>query len=157
MHGRACKQYIFRSHNICFQCYGFWWKSFYIPVRKRSQKGLMVSDFAHLCVVFKWRHGSEGVKKREQKTCLGRWTQHELEGCQGLLLAMAILRRRQSQQTIVQVKTEFEINQFCNVGEGIEIDVECCIFPCWFRFVWAFAFLLDLHWRAWSISLHLWA
>ena len=58
----ACKQYIFQSCNICFECYAFWWKSFHTPVQKRRQKGLRVSDFALLWVVFKWNHGSEGVK-----------------------------------------------------------------------------------------------
>ena len=31
--------------------------------KRRSQKGLRVSDFALLSVVFKWHHGSEGVKE----------------------------------------------------------------------------------------------
>ena len=45
--GRACKQYIFRSYNISFQCYALWWKSFHMPVQKRWQKGLNVSNFRH--------------------------------------------------------------------------------------------------------------
>ena len=44
MHGCACKQYIFRSNNIYFQCYVFWWKSFHMPVWKRRQKGLRMSN-----------------------------------------------------------------------------------------------------------------
>ena len=33
-----------------------------MTVRKRKQKGLWVSNFAHLMVIFKWHCGSEGVK-----------------------------------------------------------------------------------------------
>ena len=33
-----------------------------MPVRKRKHKGLRVSNLAFLLVVFKWHHGSEGVK-----------------------------------------------------------------------------------------------
>ena len=62
MQGRSCKQYIFRSYNIYCQRYAFWWKCFHMPVRKRRQKGLKVSNFVLLLVVFKWHHGSEGVK-----------------------------------------------------------------------------------------------
>ena len=62
MHWRACKQYIFRSYKIYFQCYAFSWKSFHMPAGKRRQKGLRVSNFVLLWVVFKWYHGSEGVK-----------------------------------------------------------------------------------------------
>ena len=36
-------------------------KSFHMPVRKRRQKGLKVSEIALLLVVFKWHRGSEGV------------------------------------------------------------------------------------------------
>ena len=61
MRGRACKEYIFLSY-IYFQFNAFWWKSFYMPVQKRRPKGLRVSNFALLWVVFKWPHGSEGVK-----------------------------------------------------------------------------------------------
>ena len=61
MHGCACKQYIFQSYNIYFECYAFWWKSFHVPVWKKK-KGLRVSNFALLWVIFKWNHGSEGVK-----------------------------------------------------------------------------------------------
>ena len=67
MHGCACKQYIFCSCNIYFQCCAFRWKSFHVPVQKRRrQKQLRVSNVALLLVIFKWHHGSEGVK-REQK------------------------------------------------------------------------------------------
>ena len=68
MHERTCKQYIFRPHNICFQCYAFWWKSFHMPVRKRRRKGLWVSNFALLWVVFKWHHGNDGVNMYGCKT-----------------------------------------------------------------------------------------
>ena len=61
MHRHACKQYILRSYNIYFQCYVFRWKSFHMPVWKRREKPLGVSNFVLLIVVFKWRHGSEGV------------------------------------------------------------------------------------------------
>ena len=37
VHRRACKQYVFRSCDIYFQCYEFWWRSFHMPVRKRRQ------------------------------------------------------------------------------------------------------------------------
>ena len=63
LHGRTCKQYIFRFCKIYFQRYTFGWKSFYVPMQKRRQKGLMVSNFTPLLVVFKWYHGSEGVKQ----------------------------------------------------------------------------------------------
>ena len=59
--GRACRQYTFRSYNICFQLYAFWWRAFHMPVWKRRQKGSRVWNFAFLLVVFKWHHGSEGV------------------------------------------------------------------------------------------------
>ena len=48
--------------HIYFQCHVFWSNSFHMPVQKRKQKGLRVSDFALSLVVFKWRHGSERVK-----------------------------------------------------------------------------------------------
>ena len=37
-HARACKQYTFRSYNICFQFYTFWWRSFHMAVPKRRQR-----------------------------------------------------------------------------------------------------------------------
>ena len=61
MHGCACKQNIFQSCDIYFQCYAFGWRSFHSPVWKRSQKGLRASNFALSWVVFKWHHGSDGV------------------------------------------------------------------------------------------------
>ena len=61
MHRSTCKQYSFRSFNIYFQCYAFWWRSFHKPERNRKQKGLLVSNFALLWVVFKWHHASERV------------------------------------------------------------------------------------------------
>ena len=45
-----------------------WWKCFHRPVRKRRQKGLRVSSFLILLVVFKWYHGSEGVKTRARES-----------------------------------------------------------------------------------------
>ena len=45
MNGRSCKQYIFRSYNIYFQCCVFWWKSCHMPVRKRKEKDLSLSTF----------------------------------------------------------------------------------------------------------------
>ena len=57
--GRACKQYIFRSFNVCFQCSVFWWKSFHMPVRKRT--GLKDSNLAFSLAIFKRHHGNEGV------------------------------------------------------------------------------------------------
>ena len=59
MHGRAGKQFIFRSY---FECCAFLWKSFHMPVWKRKRKGLRVSNFALLLVVFKRHPGSEAVK-----------------------------------------------------------------------------------------------
>ena len=41
-HGRACKQNILLSYNICFQFCVFWWRSFHMPVRKSRQNGLRV-------------------------------------------------------------------------------------------------------------------
>ena len=75
-HANTCKQYIFPSYNIFyFQCCAFWWKSVYMPVQKRRQKGWRVSNLVLLLVVFKWHHGREGVKdlwgsldSRDQKT-----------------------------------------------------------------------------------------
>ena len=62
MHGHACKQYIFWSYNIYFQCLVFSWLSFHMLVqKKKKKKDLGVWNFALLLVVFKWHHGSEGV------------------------------------------------------------------------------------------------
>ena len=59
MQGPACKQYIFRSCNIYFECCAFWWKSFHMPVpKKKKKKGLRDFSFALLMVIF---NGSEGV------------------------------------------------------------------------------------------------
>ena len=59
--GCACRQYIFRSYNIDFECYAFCWR----------QTTLRVSNFSLLWVVFKW-HGSEGVNKG-QRLFLGKY------------------------------------------------------------------------------------
>ena len=40
LHGHACKQYIFWSYNIYFQCCAFWWKSFHMPVQKKKTETL---------------------------------------------------------------------------------------------------------------------
>ena len=61
MHRHACKQYIFQSHNICFQWYALWWWALHMPMQKRRERGLWVSNFALSWVVCKWHHGSEGV------------------------------------------------------------------------------------------------
>ena len=62
MHGRAYKQYIIYSgpvaHLLLMSCVLM--KLLHVPVRKRRQKGLRVSDFA--LFIFKRHHGSEGVK-----------------------------------------------------------------------------------------------
>ena len=72
VHGRPCKQCIFPSCNIYLcvwlslvkDCTSLW-KSFPMPVSKGKQRGLRVSNLALLLVVFKWHHGSEGVKSAE--------------------------------------------------------------------------------------------
>ena len=61
MYGHACRQYILPSHNICLQCYAFSWTSFHIAVQKKKTKGLSISYFALLLVVFNWHYGCEGV------------------------------------------------------------------------------------------------
>ena len=63
LHERACKQYIFWSYNICFQCFAYSRLSFHMPVQKRKQKGgLRVWNFTLPLVVFKRHNGSEKVK-----------------------------------------------------------------------------------------------
>ena len=69
MYRCPCRQSIFRSYNIHFQCCAFWWRSFHMPVWKRTHKGLRVSNVALLWVVFKWHHGSKGVKDQIAPTC----------------------------------------------------------------------------------------
>ena len=59
MQGRACKEYIFQSYNIYFQCFAFSWLSFHMPVQKTKQKGLWVWNFALLRVVFKVTSGGD--------------------------------------------------------------------------------------------------
>ena len=58
----TCKQSIFRSCNIYVLHFDGDPFSFHMPVWKRRQKGLRTSNFALLWVIFKWHHGSEGVK-----------------------------------------------------------------------------------------------
>ena len=60
MHGRACKQYIFWSYNIYFQCMCL--DESLSTCQCRKQKGLRVSNFAFSLAIFKRCHGSEGVK-----------------------------------------------------------------------------------------------
>ena len=76
MHGRTCKQYIFRSYNIYFQFYAFWWRTFHIHLKKKKKKKRLKGfKFCTLWVVFKWHHGSEGVKVQELNNSTG------LPGC----------------------------------------------------------------------------
>ena len=65
MHGRTCKQHIFQSCD--FQSYAFWWKPFHMPVRKRRQKCLRVSNVPIVLVVFKWHRISDGVNFTKQR------------------------------------------------------------------------------------------
>ena len=44
----------------------------HMPVQKRRQKGSRVSYLVLLLVVFKWHHGSEGVKHHGYLLCVGR-------------------------------------------------------------------------------------
>ena len=68
----TCVLYMCVSMNAIHVCFderctcAFWWRSFHIPERRRKQKGLRVSNFALLLVVFKWHLGSEGVKPHEK-------------------------------------------------------------------------------------------
>ena len=56
-HGCAFKQcHIFLFEDIYWQCCEFWWMSFHMPL---------------LLVVFKWQHGSEGVKVASECFCFG--------------------------------------------------------------------------------------
>ena len=40
MHGSACKQYMFRSYDIYFQCFAFSWLSFHMPVQEKKTQRL---------------------------------------------------------------------------------------------------------------------
>ena len=63
MQGLASKQYIFRSCNIYFECYAFWWTCFHTSMRKTKTemlKGLSTLRTFSL-VIFKRHHGNEGV------------------------------------------------------------------------------------------------
>ena len=73
MHGHACKQYIFHSYNIYFQCCVFQWKSFHMTEWKLRQKDFRVSNFALLLVIFKWHHVSEGVNSWKPDENLHLW------------------------------------------------------------------------------------
>ena len=69
MHGHACKQYIFRSCNVYFQCYEFWWKSFQC---EKGQTCWRLSNFPVLLIVFKWNRCSEGVNVTIVSTILSK-------------------------------------------------------------------------------------
>ena len=59
MHGRACIQYIFWSHNTStFNVYVLMKVLSRASAEKKTKR---VSNFALLLAVFKWLHGSEGV------------------------------------------------------------------------------------------------
>ena len=59
--------------SVYFECYAFWSKAFHVPVRgkkrergrkkkkEEEKKGLRISNFALLLVVFRLQHGSDGV------------------------------------------------------------------------------------------------
>jgi len=65
IYGHAYKQYIFHSSNICFQCNVFRWQSLHMPVgKKKTNSQGFQTDFVLLLVIFKWHHGSEGVRYR---------------------------------------------------------------------------------------------
>ena len=62
MHRRACKQYIFQSCNIYFQCYTFWWHPFTCQCTKKKKKEMLKGlKFSIFIGCFKWCHDSEGV------------------------------------------------------------------------------------------------
>ena len=63
MHGRACKECIFWSCNTSASNAVHFDENPFTCQVKRRQKGSRVSNFALLLVIFKWHHGSEGVKK----------------------------------------------------------------------------------------------
>ena len=63
MHGRACKECIFQSYSTSASNAVHFDENPFTYQVKRRQKGSRVSNFALLLVVFKWHHGSEGVKK----------------------------------------------------------------------------------------------
>ena len=73
MHGHACKQYIFHSCNICFQCDVFHWKSFHMTAWKIRRKQFRVSNFALWLFIFKRHHGSEGVNSWKPVENLHLW------------------------------------------------------------------------------------
>ena len=60
-------------------------KNFHMQVRKRKHKGLRVSGFALLVVVFKWHHGSEGVKPTAIASDPRLWARRCLELYKDLL------------------------------------------------------------------------
>ena len=62
MHGGACKQCIFRSITHLLSVLCVWMKTLSHAGAKIKKKGSRVSTFALLLDVFKWHHGSEGVK-----------------------------------------------------------------------------------------------
>ena len=63
MHGRACKEYIFRPYNTStFNAMRFDEILSHDSAKKEDKKRLRVSDSELLWVVLKWHHGREGVK-----------------------------------------------------------------------------------------------
>ena len=55
MHGHSCRQYIFWSCNIYFQCYAFWLRSFHMPVWKRKRlKGFKFHTFMGYFQIWQW-------------------------------------------------------------------------------------------------------
>ena len=60
---RLKTEYMFRSFNTSALNAMRFAKMLSTPERQRRQKGLRVSDFALLLVVYKWYHVSEGVKR----------------------------------------------------------------------------------------------
>ena len=57
IHGRACKEYIFRSYNSYFQCFAFSWLSFHMPVQKKKKrlKGLKFRTIIGRFQVTSWQ------------------------------------------------------------------------------------------------------
>ena len=92
-------------YNTCLQRYAFWWRSCVLMeiLRKSWQKGLRVWNFELLWVVFKWHHGSEGVKLKQYGPYLSqlRWSNIVLisrlsYSCQRLLWSNIVLISRLS-------------------------------------------------------------
>ena len=118
MHRRACKQYIFRSYNISFQCFAFWWKSFHVPVRKkeRKKKGLRVSNFALLLIVL---IDIMAVKGLSNNNCLLMWLQVnciEMSTNSGTV-------RKQVRETLKQLQKDKKVVR--HVLRDLDLDNSC--------------------------------